>query len=103
MVRAVTVFGAAAASWDTSPELRERLRAAVKRTTAPIFFIYAANDHSIAPATMLAADMERAGKPHRVRIYPPSGRTADEGHNFVYREVQTWETDVFTFLNEQLR
>jgi dienelactone hydrolase len=102
-VRAVTVFGAAAGSWDTSPELRDRLRAAVTRTTAPILFIYAANDYTIAPATVLAADMERAGKPHRVKIYPPSGRTADEGHDFVYREVRTWEPDVFTFLKERLR
>lgn len=103
LVRAVTVFGAAAGSWDGSPELRDRLRAAVTRTTVPIFFIYAANDYTTAPATVLAADMERAGKPHRVRIYPPSGRTAGEGHDFLYREVRTWDKDVFTFLKEQLR
>ena len=103
LVRAVTVFGAAAGSWDRSPELRERLRAAVSRTNAPIFFIYAANDYTTAPATVLAADMARLRKPHRERIYPPSGRTAQEGHDFVYREVQTWEPDVFAFLKERLQ
>jgi len=103
LVRAVTVFGAAAGSWDGSPELRDRLRDAVTRTAVPIFFIYAANDYTIAPATVLAADMDRAGKPHRVRIYPASGRTSEEGHDFIYREVRTWEPDVFTFLKEQLR
>jgi dienelactone hydrolase len=103
MVRAVTVFGAAAGSWDGSPELRERLRAAVTRANAPIFFVFAKNDYTTAPATVLAADMERARKPHRVRIYPPSGRSAGEGHDFVYREVQTWEPDVFAFLKEHLR
>jgi dienelactone hydrolase len=101
-VRAVTVFGAAAGSWDGSPELQTRLRAAVTHTTVPIFLIYAANDHSIAPARVLADDMERAGKVHRVKIYPPFGRTADEGHDFVYRDTRTWEPDVFEFLNEQL-
>lgn len=84
-------------------ELRARLRAAVTRATVPIFFIYAANDHSVAPAKMLAAEMERAGKPHRVKIYPPSGQTADQGHAVVYREVPKWEPDVFAFLKEQLR
>ena len=102
-IRAALVFGGAAASWDGSPPLRARLGAAVRKTTAPIFLIYAANDYTTAPAKALAAEMERAGKPHRVRIYPPSGRTAEEGHDFVYREVPTWEPDVFAFLDRRLR
>jgi dienelactone hydrolase len=102
-VRAALVFGGAAGSWDGSPALRARLGAAARRTTAPVFLIYAANDYTIAPAKTLAAEMERAGKPHRVKIYPPSGRSAVEGHDFVYREVSTWEPDVFAFLDRQLR
>ena len=102
-VRAALVFGGAAGSWDGSPALRARLGAAARRTTAPVFLIYAANDYTIAPAKTLAAEMERAGKPHRVKIYPPSGRSAEEGHDFVYREASTWEPDVFAFLDRQLR
>jgi dienelactone hydrolase len=102
-VRAALVFGGAAGSWDGSPALRARLGAAARRTTAPVFLIYAANDYTIAPAKTLAAEMERAGKSHRVKIYPPSGRSAEEGHDFVYREVSTWEPDVFAFLDRQLR
>ena len=102
-VRAALVFGGAAGSWDGSPPLRARLAAAVKKATAPIFLVYAANDYTTAPAKNLAAEMDRAGKPHRVRVYPPSGRTPAEGHDFVYREVPTWEPDVFAFLDQQLR
>jgi dienelactone hydrolase len=102
-VRAALVFGGAAGSWDGSPPLRARLETAVRKTTVPVFLIYAANDYTTAPATVLATELERAGKPHRMRIYPPSGRTPAEGHDFVYREVPTWEPDVFAFLDQHLR
>jgi hypothetical protein len=46
--------------------------------------------------------MERAGKPHLVKIYPATGRTAVEGHAFVYREVAAWEADVFRFLDQYM-
>jgi hypothetical protein len=36
-------------------------------------------------------------------IYPPVGRTAREGHNLVYLNVPSWETDVFSFLDEHVR
>jgi len=77
--------------------------AAVGGTAAPIFFIHAANDYSIAPAQALSAEMERLGKSHRVKIYPPVGRTAGEGHDFVYLDVKAWEADVFAFLRRQMR
>jgi dienelactone hydrolase len=102
-VRAALVFGGAAGSWDRSPALRARLGTAVRKTTVPVFLIYAANDYTTAPAKALAAEMERAGRPHRVKIYPPSGRTPAEGHDLVYREVPRWEPDVFAFLDQQMR
>jgi dienelactone hydrolase len=100
---AAVAFSGSAGSWDKSPDLRRRLLRAVEHATAPVFFIQAANDYSIAPASALSAAMARRGKPRRVRIYPPSGTTAEEGHAFVYREVSTWEADVFAFLDEYLR
>src|SRR6266704_1087737 len=75
-------------------------RAAVRGIAAPVFFIHAANDYSVAHGKAPAAEMARLGKPHRLTIYPPSGPTADEGHNFVHLSVATWESDVFAFLNE---
>lgn len=97
-VRAVVDFAGAARSWPRSRPLRERLLTAVRHLTASVFIIHAANDYSVAPAEALGAELSRLGKPHRVRIYPAFGRSADEGHDFVYRAVQRWEADVFEFL-----
>jgi pimeloyl-ACP methyl ester carboxylesterase len=103
MLRAAVVFGGSAGSWEHSPQLRARLLAAVGRTTARIFFIQAANDYSTAPAKALSAEMNRLNKPVRVKIYPPVGKTGEEGHDFVYRRVAAWEPDVFAFLKECMR
>jgi len=95
-------FGGAAASWKPSPELRARLLKAVDGTKVPVFFIHAANDYSIAPGEALAAEMKRLGKPHRLRIFPPFGATASQGHNFVHLGI-AWEPDVFAFLDKYMR
>ena len=47
-LRAAVTFGAAAGSWDKSPELRERLLVAVRKIQIPIFLTHAANDFSLA-------------------------------------------------------
>jgi carboxymethylenebutenolidase len=96
-------FAGAAASWEPSPELRVRLLTAVGATTVPIFFIHAANDYSLAPGKALAAEMARLGKPHRIKIFPPFGTTASQGHNLVDLSPVTWERDVFAFLDEHMR
>jgi dienelactone hydrolase len=102
-LRAVVVFAAAGYSWDRSPPLRARLTAAVGRIAVPTFFIHAANDYSVASGQALDAERARLGKPHRVKIYPPVGRTADEGHDFVDLGVAMWEPDVFAFLDDRMR
>jgi dienelactone hydrolase len=102
-VRAAVAFGAAANSWDNSSLLQARLIAAVRRVSAPVFLIFAANDYSIAPGKALAAEMNRLGKTCTLEIYPAVGTTAAEGHDFVHRRVATWESDVFAFLAEHLR
>jgi carboxymethylenebutenolidase len=101
-LRAVVAFGAAAGSWESSSELRARLIAAVGRVTASVFFVYAANDFSVAPGKVLTAEMTRLGKASTLKIYPAVGTTSAEGHGFVYRRVSTWEADVFPFLAEHL-
>lgn len=102
-LRGAVVFGAAAASWSTSPRLRSRLLVAVCRAKVPVFFIHAENDFSLEPGKALAAEMTRCGKPNRVKIYPPIGQTAAEGHDFVHLGLSTWEPDVFAFLSERMR
>lgn len=103
MVRAAVVFGAAAASWDPSPALRARLLAAVGGTSAPVFFIHAANDYSVTPGTALAAERVRRGRTAESRIYPPVGKTAAAGHDFVFLSPSVWERDVFAFLDARMR
>src|SRR5215471_16402391 len=102
-LRALVVFSGAGYSWDRSPKLRARLLAAVARIAAPVFFIHAANDYSVAPGQALDAHLRQLGKPHRLKIYPAVGHTADEGHDLVYLGVSTWERDVFAFLGEQMQ
>jgi carboxymethylenebutenolidase len=102
-LRAAIVFGAAAGSWESSLKLRSRLLAAVGHTNVPTFFIHAGNDFSIAPGKELAAEMARLGKPNRIKIYPPIGQTAIDGHDFYYLGLSMWEPDVFAFLDERTR
>jgi carboxymethylenebutenolidase len=102
-LRAALAFAAAANSWERSSELRERLLTAVNEATAPIMLIHAANDYSAAPGYALAGEMERLHKPHLLKIYPPVGRTSDDGHNLVYLATPRWEDDVFKFLDEHIK
>jgi carboxymethylenebutenolidase len=102
-LRAVVVFSGAGYSFDRSPELRTRLLTAVDHIAAPVFFIHAENDYALSSGKVLDARRERIGMPHRLKIYPPIGRTADDGHDFLHLGVNIWEPDVFAFLDENMR
>ena len=102
-IRAAVTISAAAGSWQRSPELRERLLSAVDKSTAPIMLIQAANDYSTAPSYALAHELERLHKPYVLKIYPPVGKTSDDGHNFLYLAIPQWEPDVFGFLDEHVK
>jgi dienelactone hydrolase len=102
-LRAAVVFSAVGYSWDRSPELRARLLEAARRTAVPLFFIHAENDYSTHSGEALDAELEKLGKPHRLKIYPPVGRTPDEGHDFPLNSVAAWEPDVFAFLDPYMR
>jgi carboxymethylenebutenolidase len=102
-VRAAVTFGAAAASWNGSEELRTTLLGAADRITVPVLLIHAANDYSVAPGHALAREFARLSKPYSLKIYPPIGNTSSEGHNFLYSNVSLWETDVFRFMGENMR
>ena len=102
-LRALVLFSSTGYSWDRSPDLRKRLLDAVAHIRAPIFFIHAANDYSVNPGKVLDARVAQLGRPHRLKIYPPIGRTPDDGHNFPLLGVSIWEPDVFSFLDEYMR
>jgi len=102
-LRAVVVFSAAGYSFDRSSELRARLLAAVDHVAEPVFFVHAENDFSLSSGKVLDSRRDLNGKPHRLKIYPPIGNTADEGHDFLHLGVSIWEPDVFAFLDENMR
>jgi carboxymethylenebutenolidase len=102
-LRAAVTFGAAARSWPRSPELRARLLAALRGTTAAVMLIHAANDYGTAAGTTMAAELERLQQPYVLKIYAAVGRTADDGHNFLYSSIPLWEGDVFRFLDEHTK
>jgi len=102
-VRAVVLFSTAGYSWDRSPELRARLLAALPHVRAPLFAIHAENDYSLNPGKAIDARLAELGKPHRLRIYPPIGKTPDDGHDFPLTGVSIWTPDVFAFLDEHTR
>ena len=102
-LRAAVTFAAASASWDHSPQLRERLETAVCETPVPIMLTHASNDYSTSPGLALARERERQHLPVVLKIYPPVGQTADDGHNMVYGAIPQWESDVFKFLDEYVK
>ena len=87
-----------AESWQGAPALRRLMGEAAARAKAPVLFIQAANDRDLAPSRILHAAMRHAGKPAEIRIYPPFGNGARDGHAFAYRGVATWAGDVHAFL-----
>jgi dienelactone hydrolase len=101
-LRAAVDFAGGALSWAANDPLRARLMDAVDGIQAPVFFIQADNDYSIAPSEALATAMLSEDKTRRIEIYPGIGRTPEEGHDFVYRGVALWEHDVFAFLDEHV-
>jgi len=102
-LRAAVIFGGGAGSWTRSSLLRDRLRAAVANVTTPVMFVHAENDYSTAPGRVLSADMQRLGKPHVLKMYPPFGPDTRAGHNFLFGSVRSWEADVFAFLDANTR
>jgi dienelactone hydrolase len=102
-IRAEVTFGAGANSWKPSPDLRQRVFAAISKTSAPILLIHAANDYDTTPGTAIAAELERLHKPHLLKIYPALGKSADDGHNFLYLAIPEWEPAVFEFLDANVK
>jgi carboxymethylenebutenolidase len=47
--------------------------------------------------------MKDAGKIAEVKIYPPFGTSAKEGHSFAYLGGAVWGNDVFRFLGQHCK
>lgn len=88
-----------AESWQVAPQLQAVMTRAVQSANAPIFFFQAENDWDLAPTRTLSAAMKAAGKPYAAKIYPPYGKSHQDGHTFGYFGSAVWENDVFQFLD----
>ena len=89
-----------ARSWSLAPQLRDRMKQAVRNSQSPIFFFQAANDFSIEPSNVLSSEMSGAGKEVETIIYSTFGKSSAEGHSFAWRGSAVWADDVFRFLNQ---
>ena len=93
----------ASESWSEAPELQALMTRAVRNSRAPIFFFQAKNDYDLSPSRMLSAVMKGAGKEFEMKIYPPFGKSVQDGHTFGYFGSAVWSADVFRFLDKHCR
>lgn len=93
----------ASESWSEAPELQALMTRAVRNSRAPIFFFQAKNDYDLSPSRKLSAVMKGAGKEFEMKIYPPFGKSVQDGHTFGYFGSAVWSADVFRFLDKHCR
>jgi dipeptidyl aminopeptidase/acylaminoacyl peptidase len=89
-----------AQSWARTPELREAMMNAVRRSQAPMLFFQAENDFDLSPSRALAKALQEAGKEAELKIYPPFGRSSKDGHSFAWHGSSIWGADVISFLDQ---
>lgn len=89
-----------AQSWAEAPELQSLMTRSVRNSRAPIFFFQAENDYDLSPSRVLSSAMKDAGKEFELKIYPPYGKSVQDGHAFGYFGGSVWADDVFRFLNQ---
>ena len=95
--------GGAAQSWEDAPEVQALMTRAVRNSRAPIFFFQAENDYDLSPSLKLSAAMKDAGKEFEIKIYPPYGKSTQDGHTFGYFGSSVWGADVIRFLDQHCR
>ncbi len=93
----------AAESWAQAPGVQALMTRAVRNSQAPIFFFQAENDYDLSPSRSLSAAMKDAGKEFEIKIYPPFGKSGEDGHTFAYLGTSVWNGDVFRFLDQHCR
>src|ERR1700724_104658 len=82
-----------------APDVRALMARAVRHSRAPLFFFQPANDYELSPSRALSAAMKEAGKEFEIKIYPPFGKSAPDGHSFGYFGSSVWGVDVFHVLD----
>jgi carboxymethylenebutenolidase len=93
-------FSGGAESWSRAAELQTMMTRVVRNARVPVFLIQPENDYDLSPTRSLSATMKDAGKVFQTKIYPPFGKSAEEGHSFAYAGSRIWADDVFRFLQQ---
>jgi carboxymethylenebutenolidase len=96
--RGSIAFAPAAMAWSSVTLLQSRLIQAVRSATVPIMLIQAENDYDLTPTKTMAAELEKANKPHKLLIFPAFGTTHADGHSFSVLGDRIWGDEVFSFL-----
>lgn len=102
-LRAAVDFAGGAMTWRRSPALQARMITAARNAAVPVMLVQAENDYDLTPSYALAKELERAGKPYKLSIYPPHGESVREGHGFCVRGTGVWGPDVLAFLDAYLK
>lgn len=96
-------FAGASYMWNRSSSLRERMKTAARNAKVPVFFIQAENDADTTPTRVLSQEMTAAGKNARAHVFPPHGKTTEDGHGFcVDGEFPAWGPEVLDFLMDTM-
>jgi carboxymethylenebutenolidase len=101
-IRAGVNMAGAALNWKRSPEFKQWMMDMARDAKVPVFFLQAENDMDTDPSREASAEMTRLGKPNRIKIYPPFGKTTEDGHSFGYLGSHLWGPDVIAFLRETM-
>ena len=96
-------------SWKGNAPLRKAMTAAVGKINIPVMFMDAKNDATTDSVTTLAAAMQKAGRPHEIKIYPAFTPTSNPGNiapgHLIFSDqgVDIWRQDALTFFNKVLQ
>jgi dienelactone hydrolase len=102
--RAAVAISPAALSWNSSPDLRARLKDAAAQIDIPVFLIQPAKDASLEPARVLGPILTRRSASNRVKVYPAVGPEAEQKHCFGgAMGMHVWGADVVAFVEAALK
>ena len=102
--RAAVSISPAALSWNNSPDLQARLKAAVSRIEIPVFLIQPPKDASLEPARVLGPILEKRNKANLVKVYPSTIPTDLQEHCFGgAKGMHVWGADAVEFVRAALK
>lgn len=92
-----------AESWNGNPFLRDRLVKAADHIHIPTFIIHPERDANTAPGYRLGQEFQSLNKPYSLKIFPPIGSTAEQGHCFGGAVgMHIWGPDAVQFIKHYM-